>query len=88
MYQPLSLSWTLLRCRYHLFSPGRDKEIRGLRVITLLWMVRMVWVSTRTQATCGKHPLFYISRSFKMFLLHFNISVNNQQMSFILVVKE
>ena len=46
-------TWTLLRWRYHLFSPGRDREIRGLRVITLLWIVKMVWVSTLTQATCS-----------------------------------
>ena len=31
-----------MRWRYHLFSPGREREILGFLVITLLWMVRMV----------------------------------------------
>ena len=36
---------------HHLFSPGLESEILGFLVITLLWMVKMVWVSTLTQAT-------------------------------------
>ena len=67
MYQPRSFSWTLFMCKYlraremkklslnfdpyHLFSPGLEREILGFLVITLLWMVKMVWVSTLTQAT-------------------------------------
>ncbi len=38
--------------RSHFFSAGLERESRGLRLITLLWMVRIVWVSTRTHATC------------------------------------
>ncbi len=38
--------------RSHFFSAGLERESRGFRLITLLWMVRMVWVSTRTHATC------------------------------------
>ena len=34
--------------------PGLERDIRGFLVITLLWMVRMVWVSTLTQATWYK----------------------------------
>ena len=36
---------------HHLFSPGLEREILGFLVITLLWMVKMVCVSTLTQAT-------------------------------------
>ena len=36
---------------YHLFSPGLESEILGFLVITLLWIVKMVCVSTRTHAT-------------------------------------
>ena len=39
---------------YHLFSPGLEREILGFLVITLLWIVKMVCVSTRTQATWTK----------------------------------
>ena len=40
---------------YHLFSPGLESEILGFLVITLLWIVRMVCVSTRTHATWAEH---------------------------------
>ena len=51
MYHPRSLSCALWMLRNHLWPEGRVREMRGFRVITLLWIVNMVWVSTRTQAT-------------------------------------
>lgn len=51
MYQPLSVDCTLCNCKIHSLVEGLLSEIRGLRVITLLWIVRIVCVSTRTQAT-------------------------------------
>jgi len=52
MYQPRSSGCTLCSCKVQTLDFGLLSEIRGLRVITLLWMVRIVCVSTRTQATC------------------------------------
>ena len=54
MYQPRSSGVTLCSCKVHTLDLGLLSEMRGFRVITLLWMVRIVWVSTRTQATCNQ----------------------------------
>lgn len=51
MYQPLSFSWTRWSCKIHSLDEGRLRDMRGLRVITLLCIVKIVCVSTRTQAT-------------------------------------
>ena len=51
MYHPLSDSLALWMWRNHWFEDGREREMRGFRVITLLWMLRIVWESTETQAT-------------------------------------
>jgi hypothetical protein len=51
MYQPLSASCARCTCKNHSLDEGLDSDTRGLRVITLSWIVRIVWVSTRTHAT-------------------------------------
>ena len=51
IYQPRSLGWTLWSCKIQTLAAGLFNEILGFLVITLLWIVRMVWVSTLTHAT-------------------------------------
>ena len=51
IYHPRSLGWTLWSCKIQTLAAGLFNEILGFLVITLLWIVRMVWVSTLTHAT-------------------------------------
>jgi hypothetical protein len=67
MYQPRSDGWTLWMCRNHWLFEGRESEIRGFLVITLLWIVSIVCVSTRTQATyiiLNRHNSFFLVSNF------------------------
>lgn len=52
MYHPLSASFTSRMCRNHTRWSLCVTAIRWFFVITWLWMVNMVWVSTRNHATC------------------------------------
>ena len=79
-HQPRSLGWTLCSCRIHSFAAGRFNEILGLRVITLLWIVRIVCVSTRTQATWNqKHIFFHQYSKISNYLGRYNVR-NFQQL--------
>lgn len=51
MYQPRSDSSTSRMCRYQLRWSLWVRTILGFCVMTLWWMLRIVWVSTRTHAT-------------------------------------
>ena len=51
MYHPLSDFWTFVKCSCHCLWSWWDKDTLWFRVITLLCIVSIVWVSTRTQAT-------------------------------------
>ena len=52
MYPPLSDSWMLLICKFHLWCWSWDTLIRGLRVITRFWTVRIPERSKWIHATC------------------------------------
>lgn len=53
MYHPLSASRTSRICKYHDRWSLCVTPMRWFLVITWLWMVRMVCVSTRSHATCN-----------------------------------
>ena len=60
MYQPLSTSCTLAMCSFHSLCSRCDSDTRWLRVMMLLWIVRMVWVSTLTHATYNQNDTWDI----------------------------
>ena len=52
MYPPLSDSWMLLICKFHVWCWSWDTLIRGLRVMTRFWTVRIADLSKWIHATC------------------------------------
>ena len=69
IYHPLSDSWTLFKCNLHCLLSCWESDTLWFLVMIFVWIVNMVWVSTRTQATWFKELR-------NMFVCTYSLSIN------------